>query len=222
MTPTASGKGPARRRILVTAGPTREYLDPVRYLTNESSGRMGFAIAAAAAARGHRVTLVAGPCALATPAAVRRVDVVTARDMLAACREAFEAADALFMSAAVCDWRPRRRLAGKWRAKDGGADTTSLALVRNPDIVATLARKKAGRLVCGFALETADGRRRAEAKRVRKHLDYVVLNDERALNARTTSVTILGPNGYERTLPHRSKDKVAHTLITLLDHPRPT
>ena len=118
----------SRRRVVITAGPTREYIDPVRYLSNESSGRMGFAIAAAAAARGDDVILIAGPVELATPPGVRRVDVVSARDMFEATKAAFlgatgrykahfgpKGADVLFMAAAVGDWRPKRRLAGKWR-----------------------------------------------------------------------------------------------------------
>ena len=120
--------------ILVTAGPTREPIDPVRFLSNESSGRMGFAIAAAAQAAGHEVILIAGPVHLPTPAGVRRIDVVTAREMLAALKQHFSACDALYMAAAVADWRPKRVLSGKWRAKDGGTQTTSLELVRNPDL----------------------------------------------------------------------------------------
>ena len=103
-----SGRGRRPRRVLVTAGPTREHIDPVRYLTNESSGRMGFELAAAAARAGDRVTLVAGPVALPTPAGVERIDVISAREMLAATRRAFRSADVLFMCAAVADWRPLR------------------------------------------------------------------------------------------------------------------
>ena len=141
----AGGRRRSRRRVVVSAGPTREYIDPVRYMSNESSGRMGFAIAASAARAGHAVTLVAGPVALETPPGVRRVDVVSAREMLAAVREAFRGADALYMAAAVADWRPARERSGKWRAKDSGAETTTLELRRNPDILATVARGKGER-----------------------------------------------------------------------------
>lgn len=205
-----------KRRVVVTAGPTREHVDPVRYLSNESSGRMGFEIAAAAAARGLAVTLVAGPVALPTPAGAQRIDVVSAREMLAATRRAFQGAEALFMAAAVADWRPRRRLAGKWRAKDSGAESARLELVRNPDILATLARNKGRRLVVGFALETGAGERRAAAKLRRKNADYIVLNDASALNARRTSVTILGSDGTTRRLAGRSKAAVARVLVDLL------
>lgn len=208
-----------RLRVLVTAGPTREHVDPVRYLTNESSGRMGFAIARAAAERGHRVTLVAGPVDLQTPRGVERVDVVSAREMLTAVRKAFRGADALFMAAAVADWRPVRRLSGKWRKKDGGAARAQLHLTRNPDILATVAKNKGARLVVGFALETADGERRARAKLRRKNLDYVVLNDESALNARESSVTVLGRDANIVKLRNRSKEETAEVLVDLLDAP---
>ena len=208
----------ATRHIVVTAGPTREHVDPVRYLSNESSGRMGFAIAAAAARAGCEVTLVAGPVALATPQGVRRVDVTSARDMLAATREAFARADTLFMAAAVSDWRPRRRLSGKWRKKDDGSQSASLELVRNPDIVASLARNKGDRLVVGFALETADGLRRAQAKMRRKGTDYVVLNDASALAGDRASVIVLGADGSQLELADRTKDEIAEALVGL---PRP-
>ena len=218
MSPSAARPGRAKGRIfaVVTAGPTREYVDPVRYLSNESSGRMGFAIAAALARRGVRVTLIAGPVALATPSGVERVDVVSAREMLAAVRTAFRSADLLVMSAAVADWRPARKLAGKWRKKDSGATAASLDLTRNPDILATVARSKGGRLVVGFALETGDGERRALAKLRRKNLDYIVLNDESALNATRSSATILGRDGSRQGLSRRSKEDIAEVLAELV------
>lgn len=211
--------GKRRRHVVVTAGPTREHVDPVRYLSNESSGRMGFAIAAAAARAGQRVSLVAGPVNLPTPEGVTRIDVVSARDMLAAVKEAFRNADALFMSAAVSDWRPRRKLAGKWRKKDGGSETAQLELVRNPDILASVARAKGERLVVGFALETGDGMRRARAKMKRKGTDYIVLNDASALSGKRASVTILGTDGSVLELSNRTKDQIAEALIRL-EHPR--
>lgn len=211
------------RRVLVTAGPTREHLDPVRYLTNESSGRMGFELAAAAARAGDRVTLVAGPVSLPTPPGVERIDVVSARDMLAAARRAFARTDVLFMCAAVADWRALRKRSGKWRKESESNEVASLALVRNPDILATLARRKAGRLVVGFALETGAGtgagtgvrEARARAKLRRKGADYIVLNDERALGAARTSVTILGRDGSRRALRDRTKRAVAEILVRL-------
>lgn len=187
----------------------------MRYLTNESSGKMGFEIAAAAARRGDKVLLISGPVELETPVGVRRVDVVTARDMLAATRAAFRGADALFMCAAVADWRPRRKLAGKWRKKDAGDEFASLELARNPDILATVARRKGRRLVVAFALETGSGLSRARAKLKRKNADYVVLNDQTALRADRATVTILSEGGVVRRLDNHSKRAVAETLVRL-------
>lgn len=213
------GRGQAR--VLVTAGPTREHLDPVRYLTNESSGRMGFEIAAAAARAGARVTLVAGPVHLPTPPGVERIDVVSARQMQAAARRAFRTADALFMCAAVADWRPLRKRSGKWRKEGESKDSAIVRLVPNPDILAGLGRSKGGRLVVGFALETGAGEARARAKLRRKGADYVVLNDERALGASRTTVTILGSDGTRRVLRDRTKRAVAEVLVRLRLPPRP-
>jgi len=210
-----------RLRVLVTAGPTREHVDPVRYLSNESSGRMGFAIAEAARAAGHRVTLVAGPVALPTPRGVKRIDVVSALEMRDATLRAFRSSDALFMAAAVCDWRPARRLSGKWRAKDRGGDRASLALAKNPDILAACGRERArkGELLVGFALETGSGMARARRKLRRKGADYVVLNDERALNRPRSSVLILGGDGSVRSLENKSKAAIARELVALLGRP---
>lgn len=207
-------------RVLVSAGPTREWVDPVRFLSNASSGKMGFAIAAEAARRGCAVTLVAGPVALETPAGVRRIDVESAREMLAVLRREFRRADALFMAAAVADWRPARRLGGKWRAKDGGAAGATLALVRNPDVVATLARRKGARSVVAFALETGSGLRRARGKLVRKNADFIVLNDASVLNSERATVTILGQDGSVQRLERRTKRAVAAKLVDLVDRPR--
>lgn len=208
--------GAARRRVVVTAGPTREALDPVRFLSNESSGKMGFAIAEAAVRAGMQAWLVAGPVQRPTPQGVRRIDVVSARDMLRATREAFREADALFMCAAVADWRPRRRRASKWRKEGVAEDVAKIELVRNPDILATLARRKGERLVVGFALETGDGLARARAKLARKGADYIVLNDAAVLGQDRTSVVILGADGSERRLVDRTKRQVARVLVGLV------
>ena len=218
--PKGTGRSRGARpslHVVITAGPTREYVDPVRFLSNESSGKMGFAIAAAAARRGHTVTLIAGPVHLATPKGVERVDVVSARDMLAATRRAFRDADALVMSAAVADWRPARRLSGKWRKKDSGADTASIELVKNPDVLATVAKRKGPRKVIGFALETGEGLKRARAKLVRKNADWVVLNGPSALNADRTDVTVLPREGAVLVLKDEPKERVARALVDLLE-----
>ena len=214
--PATRARKTTRRHLVVTAGPTREYVDPVRYISNESSGRMGFEIARAAVEAGWRATLIAGPVRLEAPAGVERVDVESARDMLLATERAFATADALVMAAAVADWRPKRRLAGKWRKKDGGGDTAVLELVKNPDIIATLARRKGARVVVAFALETADGERRARRKLVAKNADLIVLNDESALNAARSSVTILGADGSRECVGERDKREVARRLVELV------
>lgn len=203
------------RRVVVTAGPTREAIDPVRYLSNESSGKMGFAIAEAAARAGFRTTLVAGPVSLPTPHGVGRVDVVSARDMLVATRAAFEEADVLYMCAAVADWRPRRKLRAKWRKESVGGASATLELVRNPDVLATLARRKGRRIVVGFALETGDGLVRAREKLVRKRADFIVLNDASVLGRERTSATILGADGSERRVEGWTKRRLARLLVSL-------
>lgn len=203
--------------VIVTAGPTREYIDPVRYLSNESSGRMGFELARALAAAGHRVTLVAGPVHQETPAGVTRVDVVSALDMLAALEEHFPGADAIFMAAAVGDFRPAHRHGGKWKKKEEGGDTAVLELVENPDLLATIARDKGHRRVIAFALETSDGEARAAAKLVRKNADFIVLNGASALNAASSSVTVLDRDGVVWRLEDAPKAETAARLVELLE-----
>jgi phosphopantothenoylcysteine decarboxylase/phosphopantothenate--cysteine ligase len=164
----------AGRHVIVTAGPTHEPIDPVRYIANRSSGKQGFAIAEALAGLGARVTLVAGPVHLATPAGVERVDVETAREMAAAVERALPA-DAAVMVAAVADWRvdPART-----KLKKSGSGPPSLTLIENPDILAELARSpRRPRLIVGFAAETDNVVGNASAKRARKGADWIVAND---------------------------------------------
>ncbi len=163
-----------RPHILVTAGPTHEPIDPVRYLANRSSGKQGFAIAAALAERGARVTLVAGPVTLPTPSGVTRIDVETAREMAAAVEAALPV-DAAVMVAAVADWRVES--AGQ-KIKKGAGGPPTLRLVENPDILATLgASAQRPRLLIGFAAETERVIEHATAKRTRKGVDWIVAND---------------------------------------------
>jgi len=218
--PKAEPRRRSRMRVLVTAGPTRERIDPVRFLSNDSSGRMGFAIAEAARRAGHDVVLIAGPVTLATPKGVRRIDVESARDMLAAAKKEWRSADALFMAAAVADWRPAKQLAGKWRAKDGRAKSARLDLVRNPDVIATLTggERDPDRVVVAFALETGAGERRALAKLAEKGADWIVLNGPVALNADTTALVVLGADGVRIAIPKRTKAAAARDLVALLRH----
>jgi phosphopantothenoylcysteine decarboxylase/phosphopantothenate--cysteine ligase len=163
------------QRVLVTAGPTREHLDEVRFLSNPSTGRMGWEIAREARRGGAQVTLVLGPCDLPDPPGVETVRVTSAREMLAAAQAAARAAQVVVFAAAPADWRPARRARGKI-PKGSAAAPRVLRLVENPDIAATLGRSKGRRVHIGFALEVAHGFERALAKMARKRFDAVVLN----------------------------------------------
>jgi phosphopantothenoylcysteine decarboxylase / phosphopantothenate---cysteine ligase len=161
--------------IIVTAGPTHEPIDPVRYIANRSSGRQGFAIAGALATRGARVTLIAGPVTLETPPGVTRIDIETAREMAAAVDTALPA-DAAIMVAAVADWRVEG--VGQKIKKDGSGAPPTLTLVENPDILAGLAYSpQRPRLLIGFAAETENVITNAVAKRLRKGCDWIIAND---------------------------------------------
>lgn len=218
--------------FIVTAGPTREYLDPVRFLSNPSTGRMGFAVARAARRCGNAVTLVAGPVALKTPKDVVRVDVVSARDMLAAVQRTLAAElpkgpVALVMTAAVADWRPAACASQKLK-KDEMSDT--LKLVRNPDILKTINQSlKNSRLSpshpltssplvrVGFAAETGEPTGEAARKCRAKGLDLVVGNDVTAkgcgFGTTTNRVTFVFPDGTVEPLPLMSKDAVARRIV---------
>jgi phosphopantothenoylcysteine decarboxylase/phosphopantothenate--cysteine ligase len=199
-------------RVLVTAGPTEEPLDPVRFLSNRSSGKQGYAIAAALERRGAEVTLVSGPTALPAPAGVSRVEVGTAEEMLAACRAALPAQVAI-MTAAVADWRPAEAAPEKLKDK---ATRTAIELVANPDILAELS--KAGpdrpRLVIGFAAETEKLIEHARGKLTRKGCDWIVANDvggTGVMGGDANTVTVLDADG-EEAWPTLSKAQVAERL----------
>ena len=209
-----AGGGPlAGKHVLITAGPTAEPIDPVRVITNRSSGKQGFAIAAALAALGARVTLVCGPVALAAPAGVTRIDVETAAEMLAACQAALPA-DAAVCVAAVSDWRADEVFKVKLKKTHEGPPT--LRLVENPDILATLAAHGPARpkLVVGFAAETSDLEANARAKLARKGCDWVVGNDVSAdgiMGGDENEVLLVSPQGTDHW-PRASKAEVARRL----------
>jgi phosphopantothenoylcysteine decarboxylase/phosphopantothenate--cysteine ligase len=205
----------AGERVLVTAGPTREPIDPVRFLSNPSTGRMGFAVAEAAAARGADVTLVTGPVDLVTPPGCRRVDVVTAAQMREAVLAALPSATVLVMAAAVSDFRPARTQAQKVKKEAAG---TVLALARTDDILADVAaRAPEGLLRVGFAAETRDLTANARAKRRAKDLDLIVANDVSApdagFGAETNRVTLIGRDDRAESLPLLSKRAVADAVL---------
>ena len=211
----------ASLRFIVTAGPTREYLDPVRFLSNPSTGRMGFAVARAARSLGHRVTLVAGPVALRTPRGVERIDVVSARDMLAAVRKALAAGNgpaAIVMTAAVADWRPARCASGKLKKSQM---SNTLRLVRNPDILKSLGPREKGSVRVGFAAETGEPTAEAARKCREKGLDLVVANDVTQPGAgfavKTNRVTFVFPDGHIEPQPLMSKDSVARRIVRLAE-----
>ena len=206
--------------LLVTAGGTREALDPVRYLGNRSSGRMGFAIAGAAVEQGAEVILVAAPSDLPTPAGVRRVDVVSARDMDAAVREHEAVADVVVMAAAVADFRPEQELAGKWSRSDG---PPTISLVANPDVLAGVVERRGGAarpVVVGFAAQTGDLERSAREKLARKGVEMLVANDVAAagigFESSENAVLILHADGRRRDVPRVSKELVAEAVLAEL------
>jgi phosphopantothenoylcysteine decarboxylase/phosphopantothenate--cysteine ligase len=200
--------------ILLTAGPTQEDLDPVRFLTNRSSGRMGYAVAEAAAQRGARVILITGPTVLETPAGVTRVNVRTALEMLNAVEEHLVQATTAVFAAAVADYRPADLSSHK--IKKTGAEIT-LRLEQNPDILAAAARKKGNRLVVGFAAETDKVAENARKKLREKDADLIVANDVTAEGAGfdldTNVVTLFSRDGRDLALPKLTKSEVAHRIL---------
>ncbi len=214
----AMGEGPlAGRTVLVTAGPTFEPLDPVRFLGNRSSGRMGFALAAEAARRGARVVLVAGPVHLGTPAGVERVNVGTALEMEAAVRGHAPAADLIVMAAAVADYRPRTAAADKIKKEDG--PPPPLELEENPDILAGLRELAPGAVLVGFAAETRDLERNGRAKLERKRADFLVANDvsrsDIAFDSDANEVTVFRREGEPVFFSRRPKAELAASLLDL-------
>lgn len=201
-------------RILITSGPTRQYIDPVRYLTNASSGRMGAALAAAALGLGHEVVVVSGPVEVDYPAEATVVPVVSTEEMMAAAREQFADCDGLIGAAAPCDYRPERVAKDKIH-KTG--EPLLLELVETDDIVATLGNDKGDRWVVGFALETEDHRLRALAKLERKHCDLMVSNGVEAMNALDNNVEVLCPEGEVLARLSGSKVDVAEGVLRLVD-----
>jgi phosphopantothenoylcysteine decarboxylase/phosphopantothenate--cysteine ligase len=207
----------AGRRVLVTAGPTYEAIDPVRGITNRSSGKMGFAIARAAAEAGAAVTLVAGPVALPTPRGVARIDVGSAREMLAAVLPLAPAHDVFIATAAVADWRPADVAAHKIK-KDGSGVVPALAFVENPDVLASVARLPAAqRPWCvGFAAESEDVERHARAKLASKGVPLVVGNLGPATFGRDDNALLLVEAGQSTELPRAGKLALARQLVAAI------
>ena len=201
-------------RVLVTAGPTREDIDPVRFLSNRSSGKMGYAVARAAARRGAKVVLVTGPTALETPGGVERIDVRSAEDMLRAVQARFPECTLAIFAAAVADYRAVEPSESKIKRT---LDTLTLRLEPNPDILATVAREKGDRLVVGFAAETDNVAENARKKLAQKNADVMVANDVTAEGAGfdvdTNMVTLLSSDGRDLPLPRLTKAEVAERIL---------
>jgi len=208
-TPLLAGK-----RVCITAGPTREALDPVRYISNHSSGKMGYALASAAAQAGAEVILISGPVALSTPAGVRRIDVESAEQMLAASLELAAGSDLFIGAAAVADYRPVA--IADQKIKKGQEELMELRLVKNPDIIAQVATLSARPFTVGFAAETENVLGHARSKLERKSLDLVIANDvsraEIGFNADENEVTLVSAQG-DFHLPRRAKHSLAQELI---------
>ena len=200
--------------LLVTAGPTREMLDPVRFLSNRSTGKMGFAVASAAACHGHNVRLIAGPVSLPTPEGVARIDIISALDMLAAVEANLDWCDALVMSAAVADWRPCQTSAQKLKKS---SMRPVIELEPNPDILKTIAPRKGQKIFVGFAAETEQLLAEAQRKLTSKNLDLLVANDvsqsDAGFEVDTNRVIFFTPNHPPEHLPLMQKSEVAERIV---------
>lgn len=206
------------KKALVSAGPTQEAIDPVRFIGNHSSGKMGYAIASALQSLGATVTLISGPTQLPTPPKVNRHDVTSAQEMLVACSTYFEASDIIVMSAAVADYTPIEVASQKIKKKDVNLE---IALKKTTDILATLGEKKtAKQTLVGFALETDNELQNAKDKLKRKNLDYIVLNSMQDKGAGfagdTNKVTVIDNKGGMQQFELKSKKEVANDIVTLI------
>ncbi len=207
------------KHLVITAGPTREDIDPVRYITNHSSGKMGFCLAEAAAEAGARVTLISGPVHLATPDRVQRVNVNSAADMLAAC-EAAMPCDIFIGAAAVADYRPEIIAEHKLKKDPSSIDGMTLSLIRNPDILATIANRTDRPFSVGFAAETQNLLEYAAGKLRDKNLDLIVANDVSntsiGFNSDDNAITVIDRQQQQSSFAQTSKSKIARQLITLI------
>jgi phosphopantothenoylcysteine decarboxylase/phosphopantothenate--cysteine ligase len=204
----------AGETVLVTAGPTCEDLDPVRFISNRSSGKMGYSVAEAAARRGAKVVLISGPTALETPEGVERTDVRTAEEMLRAVRARFPSASIAIFAAAVADYRPAEPATAKIKRKN---EALTIRLEPNPDVLATMAKEKGDRLVVGFAAETDHVAENARKKLTQKNADLIVANDVTAEGAgfdvETNVVTIFSRDALDLPLPRMTKAEVAQRIL---------
>jgi len=201
------------KRVVVSAGPTREYIDAVRFISNPSSGKMGYAIANAAAKRGAEVVLVSGPVCISAHRKINVVSVMSASDMDRAVSEAFKTADVLIMAAAVSDYTPKEKIAKKMKK----AGDMTLELIRTTDILEKLGKAKKNQIVVGFAAETNDGIAYATDKLKRKNLDMIVLNDvsrkDAGFNKETNHVILIKRDKSKKELPTDTKVHIAEKIL---------
>jgi phosphopantothenoylcysteine decarboxylase/phosphopantothenate--cysteine ligase len=213
---TLAPSGPlAGKHVLLTAGPTRERIDPVRFISNRSSGKMGFAVAAAAREAGAEVTLVAGPVNLATPAGVKRIDVESAADMLNAVMKSLEGVDIFIATAAVADYRPACQVECKIKKTSESMD---LKMERTVDILATVAARAARPFVVGFAAETDSVEQYARQKLLKKNLDMIAANEvghDKVFEKDDNALLVLWRDGRQE-LPHAPKVALARDLFALI------
>ncbi|MDR0870925.1 MAG: phosphopantothenoylcysteine decarboxylase [Planctomycetaceae bacterium] len=203
-------------RILITSGPTREYLDPVRFLTNGSSGRMGASLAEAVLAAGSVPVVVSGPVAVQYPVGAEVRPVQTTDEMLNACLELFPSCAGVIAAAAPCDYKPVQYSEQKLSKKNNGTDTSSFDFVHTPDILAVLGQiKQKHQWSIGFALETEYGKEHALEKLKRKNCDFIVLNEPAAVNSDVSSVQVFDKNGELRLSSQGGKQKLAERLLEL-------
>lgn len=206
----------AGKRVLVTAGPTRESIDPVRYISNKSSGKMGYAVAQAALDRGAQVTLISGPVRLPVPRGAKVIQVTTTRQMLAALLDEFDHCDMVVKAAAPADFGPVRTLECKLKKKDMG-DYWRLDMKENPDMLELLGQRKAGQVLVGFAAETDHLIENAREKLLRKNLDMIVANDVSdttiGFDSDDNAVTLCTRDGKAQKLPKDSKRNIAHAIL---------
>ncbi len=209
----AQKKDLAGKKILVTAGPTQESIDPVRFITNHSSGKMGYAVAERAAARGAEVVLVSGPTNLEAPLFVKKVDVVSAKEMFEAVKAEFDDSDAVIKAAAVADYRPKTVSGEKIKKFDGDA---AIALERTDDILKYLGGNKKKQFLCGFSMETQNMVENSKSKLVKKNLDMVVANNLKVKGAGfggDTNIVTLITKDSVRELPVMTKNQVADVIL---------
>jgi len=197
-------------RFLITAGPTREYIDPVRYISNASSGKMGYALANAARKRGHKVVLISGPTAIKPPAGVKTVRVISAREMFERFKEHLASSDIMIGAAAVSDYRPQECKKDKLKKV---CKAFNLKLTPNPDIMRYAGRKKGKRVLVGFALETQDLLKHAKEKLEKKRFDIIIANYPEVIGKNKATVWIMDKNSNIVSIPEDEKNKIAKRII---------